>query len=547
MLASSVLAGSPALADASPTARARVFALVVANNRSLDPSLAALRYADDDGARFYELMRAIGARVELLSVLDAQTQRTFSGLAKQSRPPTRDGLRAAMTRLRGAMMRAQRAGERTVFYFYFAGHGGVDNSREGYINLLDQRFRRSDLYREVIARSPASLNHVIIDACNAYYMVGRRGDGKRAASVKAAIRSFLSRESLARYPNTGVVLSTTTKAETHEWSRYHSGIFSHQLRSALLGAADVDGDHRVDYHELSAYVAAANLRVRDARARLSIYARAPRADLSAPLVELDTLRRIAAGAKRRPAPGRIAGFLVVPRTVQGHYYLEDDRGVRYLDFNKTAEQPLRLALLDRPYYYLRSSAREAMIRLASAGDVDASTLTQRPLQARARGSVERSFRSDLYAFPFGRAFAAGHSTANAAQPSALELGVDSSDDAPPPWYSRARTWKWLSLGVAGAGLALGVTMQVLAASASSKLSDGGITMVRAVELQGQVNLRQAVAGVAFGVGATAAISSLVLFLVDRDRTKPGARAWRLPSVAVAQRPGGAALTFATTF
>jgi hypothetical protein len=50
----------------------------------------------------------------------------------------------------------------------------------------------------------------------------------------------------------------------------------------------------------------------------------------------------------------VAAYLDVPRELEGHYYLEDDRGVRYADFNKSREQPLRLALLDRPHYYLRT-------------------------------------------------------------------------------------------------------------------------------------------------------------------------------------------------
>jgi hypothetical protein len=31
------------------------YALIIANNASLDPKQASLRYADDDGARYYEL------------------------------------------------------------------------------------------------------------------------------------------------------------------------------------------------------------------------------------------------------------------------------------------------------------------------------------------------------------------------------------------------------------------------------------------------------------------------------------------------------------
>ena len=338
-------------AQAAP-AHQQIFALVVANNHSLDRSLPALRYADDDGARFYELMASLGSTVKLLSVLDEETQKVFPALATRSRPPTRSALRAAMGQLRGAIQQARKAGRKTALYFYFAGHGDVGQDREGYIHLGDGRFSRSDLYREVISRSPADINHIIIDACNSYFLVNQRGGRKGRVSYQQAIQSFLAQETLDAHPNTGVVLSTASMAETHEWSRYRSGIFSHQLLSALWGGADVDGDRTVDYNELGAYVAAANLRVRDSRARLSIFARPPRSDLKAPVVNLKALRRAQPQSRRQ---GRVAALLEIPKQMQGHFYLEDDRGVRHVDFNKTAEQPIKLALLDRPYYLRVSS------------------------------------------------------------------------------------------------------------------------------------------------------------------------------------------------
>lgn len=48
---------------------------------------------------------------------------------------------------------------------------------------------------------------------------------------------FLSFYKIAHYPNTGVVLSTASVAESHESSRYRSGIFSHQFLSALWGSS----------------------------------------------------------------------------------------------------------------------------------------------------------------------------------------------------------------------------------------------------------------------------------------------------------------------
>ena len=50
----------------------------------------------------------------------------------------------------------------------------------------------------------------------------------------------------------GVVVATSSEAETHEWSRFDGGVFSHELRSGLLGSADLDGDGQVRYDEIAA-------------------------------------------------------------------------------------------------------------------------------------------------------------------------------------------------------------------------------------------------------------------------------------------------------
>ena len=81
-----------------------------------------------------------------------------------------------------------------MFFFFYAGHGRVSDDGQGLITLQDGMFSRDDLYREVIAASPAHLNHIIIDACNSYFMVNSRGS--RAKSTRKAIRSFLWRRSL---------------------------------------------------------------------------------------------------------------------------------------------------------------------------------------------------------------------------------------------------------------------------------------------------------------------------------------------------------------
>ena len=48
-------------------------ALVIAHNQSLDAEVAPLRFADDDGARFYEVLSSLGFDTRLLVILDPDT------------------------------------------------------------------------------------------------------------------------------------------------------------------------------------------------------------------------------------------------------------------------------------------------------------------------------------------------------------------------------------------------------------------------------------------------------------------------------------------
>ena len=61
------------------------------------------------------------------------------------------------------------------------------------------------------------------------------------------------------------------------------------MRSALAGAADIDGDGRVTYAEAHAFISAANGRVQDARARLSAYAAPPALHRDEPLFDRSRL------------------------------------------------------------------------------------------------------------------------------------------------------------------------------------------------------------------------------------------------------------------
>lgn len=378
-----------ALASA-PAPASRAYALIVANNAAFDGGLAPLKYADDDGAKYFELLSLVTADAEVLSVLDADSQRVFPNVAKVARAPTARELERTAAKLFEAIAADERAGLRTTFYFVYVGHGSITESGEGAMHLLDARFTRSDLFQKLISRSPARINHVIIDACNAYLMVARRGDH---AAEDAAIDQFLKKEDLARYAGTGVLVSTSKAEDVHEWSRFEAGIFSHEVRSALAGGADVDGDGAVTYDEMRAFLSAANARVTDPKAKLDAYVKAPAVRIDEPLFD----KKDAKDAAR----------VVISSVLSGRRWLEDDRGVRYADLNIASDGAVALALVPSGGYFLRNDVEEIRLPVEAMAAIDAGALPREPHTLAHRGSETLTFQRDLFAVPFGRAYYEG--------------------------------------------------------------------------------------------------------------------------------------------
>jgi hypothetical protein len=401
-----------AVASATP-ARRTVFAVVVANNESADGKRPPLQYADDDAAGYYRLLEAQADEAALLAVLDKQTQQRHPGLAARARPPTRAELLAVLRRFNDSMRKVREAGGTPVLYLVYAGHGQRDAGGEGSITLLDGFFRRSELFGQVLAPSQAAYLHLIVDACDSYFFVHSRGALPVGPSYAAAVGEHLGARELSRYPQVGVVLSTTREQESHEWSAIQSGVFSHQVRSALAGAGDVNGDGMVEYSELAAFVAAANQGVADVRARVELFARAPALDRAAPLADL-----------RRS--GRL-GFLLLPPGLSGRMWVEDVRGVRVAELNKDAQRPVVLALRAEDTYYLRSAGGEARAAVPRRGEVvDASGLSWSPLPLAARGPIQDAYGERLFNVPFGPTFYRGFAASMNEPAVVIREGLDLS-------------------------------------------------------------------------------------------------------------------------
>ncbi len=514
------------LLAASPE-QPRTYALIVSYNGAPEASMQPLRYADDDGVRYYELFNTVADRTVLLSVLDDETQRQARSIAGETQVPTRANLDRAFDSINASMEADAKAGKQSIFYLVYTGHGGVGANREGFVTLHDGKLTRTALYESIVGRSKATYNHLIIDACDSYFMVNARGGSAKWRSDRSKsvdpvlLAEYTEARVLERYPNTGVLVSTAGIKETHEWSRYGAGVFSYEVRSALVGAADVNGDGRIAYSELAAYVAAANLRVDTEKARVTVFSKAPAANLAEPLFDL---RRM-----------RATTFVRFETEQAGHFELEDERGVRYLDLNKAPEHAVTVGLVPGPRYYVRRGNSEIEVPSTAPGTVSVASGTWRATHLSARDATNDALSSGLYKVPYGPSFYSGYVATSGEAP--VEQG-ESFDVAGPAVTAVARSSSTMSTqrifawGTAGLALASATGAVVYWAVRD----DGSTTTTTSnnpppgngnnPNRQGETVVRQAITPgdsmaptyVLAGVAGAAAITSLVLFLTDTPAT-----------------------------
>jgi hypothetical protein len=412
--ASTLLA--PARSAAAPAER--TFAVVVTSNRSTRPDRSDLQYADDDGARYYRLFRGVAGAdaVWLLTRFDRSTAAAHPDLVPLAEPPGRAQLLSALTAARDAVARARSRGERTQFYFVYAGHGDVELGK-GYLDLEDARVDSDFLEKEVVERVGADLQHLMLDSCNSFFVVNpRKPGGRRWATPRDLALGFAR-----RHTNVGLFLSTNTEAEVYEWSELESGIFSHEVRSGLSGAADVDGDGRVSYLELAGFVEQANAHLPRGNLRPHIFFRGPAGDDATALFAPSAAsgRRLQLGAEPRRA------------------WIRGDRGERLIDLHKEAGA-LTLVVPGRADQALsvvqwqagatpdqRPSLRELQVEEGTA-PVSLAQLESRPPSSATRGGA--AMFGNLFQAPFGpRAFAAWKQQ-RAASPEPV-YGVGAADES----------------------------------------------------------------------------------------------------------------------
>ena len=477
-------------AEARP--RNAVFALIMGVNRSVDAELKPLLYADDDAVRYQELFRSLGARTQLLARLDRETTALSPQAAAEALPPTRSYLGTVVSLFASEIAIARERGVKTTLYVLYAGHGNVDGE-VSYLTLEDARLTGDQLAREILDPIGADENHLIVDACYSFLLVGERGPG----GERRKVQGFSATSELGRRSNVGLLLSTSSGDESHEWGAFQAGIFSHEVRSGLYGAADLDGDGSITYAEIASFLDRANQAIVNEKFRPHVFARASAA--STQLLDLRTGlgRSLTVGGDFPPA----------------HYLIEDQRGVRFLDFHNAKGRGVRLV---RPggasLLYVRSMddgkeltvpASDQSVALAASEFVD-SRVAQ-------RGAAHQAF-SLIFSLPFEQAS------------EALVVVQRSSPPARKPASAR-KVVLWSS----GVAAAAGVVAGGLLLWDASRIADEArhSSQVRVIQLNDRIHSRNLGEAVAFALAGAAVTTGVVTWLftgrpqkLDQDSPSP---------------------------
>jgi hypothetical protein len=465
------------------------FALVVGFNESDDSALVPLRYADDDAVKHAQLLSLTTERTVLLTALDDESRRVFG--AVDAKAPTRQNVLSALDSLHADMAAARARGDDPVLFFVYSGHGNYDQEGRGYVHLEDGRFTTRDLYFDVLGPTEGDHPHhviLVVDSCNAALLVNSRGSDRRKVTGTSL--------KLESYPKVGVILSASGVGEVHEWGRLLSGVFSHEVRSALMGAGDLNDDGQVTFAELAAFVASANAQIKNESYRIKPYIRPP---LSSPNMAILSFN-----------DARFPARLRVDAALSGRGHLLDHELLRLSDFNKSGSAGFWLGLPGSAGFMLVSGDREYVVPVGAKGDLTVASLSARSRSVLADRGADQYFAERLFAEPLSRE--SGDTWI--AQSYADSLVVERFE--PVPWYENEWAWGLTSVGAGALGAAIGLHVASeqgfadLEANRSELFSDEFDTRRTRYERF------QTGAIAAYSVGGAALLGGILWFILEDD-------------------------------
>ena len=373
----------------------RSYAIVIGNNAppaTQHNRLSTLKYADDDVIRMYQFFRRFGSEVHLLTVADSASQRRYPEIASLAKLPDMENLLNSVGSIERRIAQDRANGRKPVVYLYFSGHGTHDAQGIPGLVLMDANLTRETLYREIIDALDAEYFHVFIDACYAEGVVGSRGlfDNEESART-VALSSEEQRAAKTPvpddYPELGIFVSSSANRQSHEWSRLESGVFTHVVLSGLSGLADINGDGQIAYSELYAFSAAANRSVKKSLAQINVVVAPPGRNLNVPIADISRVKNVA--------------YIFGDFSSQGHFYLESDDGVRFLDGHVQGIQHSRFWVPANQRLYIHSRQKEALVYLAPNQAQSIDNLSFRPRENRSKGAIESALAEGLFKSSYG--------------------------------------------------------------------------------------------------------------------------------------------------
>jgi hypothetical protein len=200
------------------------YAIVIGNNVG-ERYEVVLRYAESDARRIAETLRSVGG-------FYSEDVTVLAGGSNAD-------VRRALIRL-NARLREAPAG--TLLFVFYSGHADAESLHLGGTRLLLNELR------DLTAGSPAETRLLVVDSCRSGALTRVKG-GRPAPSFDIRLDDVT--------PATGLAILTSSAAgeDAQESDGLRASIFTHHFVSALLGAADRDGDGRISIDEAFAYAA----------------------------------------------------------------------------------------------------------------------------------------------------------------------------------------------------------------------------------------------------------------------------------------------------
>ncbi|MBN2716246.1 MAG: caspase family protein [Deltaproteobacteria bacterium] len=489
--------GAAVCQDTFPAPAAR-FAIVIGKNEPEQADQATLQYADDDAFLMHQLLTEAGAKSTLLLHPDGDTG-TLHQLGATTRP-TLAALRTAFARVSNEIKKERERGRKTELIFFYSGHGDVADG-EGFVVLENGRLTRTMLMNEIIAKSPAHTNHIIIDACKSYLMAFNKGPGGTRRPFHQAFDVSASRKNMDR---TGFVLSASSAQDSHEWERFQAGIFSYEVRSALRGGADANQDGRITYGELGGFITTANAGIVNPRFRPQFFVRPPggKPDYARPLLNWR----------------RQKGRLEVDAKSSGHYFIETTTGVRIADVHPDGDQSLTVYLPESRPLFVRNASETKEGILHHDRPVLLSALEMKPAHITRKGALNLAFES-IFLAPFSSAAVSAYESNEkriSREGGAVE---DSGTRIPRDRLNNSDTLRNTLLGATVVSLAAGGTLSMVAYSRLRKAE--GRNQQKIFEINQSIDSLNTTAAVCYGVAAAAGISWLALTVMNVRNQKKG--------------------------